>query len=494
MSEIGLTDNCVKLSRRSFLRKNSLKIFAAGMFSSNLNGLIAAARDKSKSTSGSKRYLLVDRRLIANTQNLKFTVRPGEKSSSNPLFVEDRPWEVRYDNMYPNVDYDADRRLFRCWYSPFIVDDVTSNTSAERRKTIAYKPAHREVGICYAESIDGVIWQKPDLGLTEFKGTRTNNIVLRGLHGGGVFRDVYESDSTRRFKAIGKTSEIDHSLSVAFSPDGLRWSKSVRCTGVTDNTNQLAFDTHNNAFWSRQLQKYVCITRLWRDGQRVVGRCESDDFINWSLCKEIIRADQFNQSYAMPVFEHADNYFGLLMLLNTKDDRVRCELTWSPDTVNWHRVDEGQSIIENSNVSKEYDWGCIYAGLSPVIFEDTIRFYYSGSDDTHGSWRKSCLALATTPADRIAGCEPADSNKAAEVILGPITYQGDGLKITADIIGTVSINVLADNGTVIANSEPMTGNVTDKPVALRANLESTIGKVVRIKFMLDHAKLYSCCI
>ena len=416
------------------------------------------------------------------------------KATANPLFVENLPWEVRYDNLYPNIEYDHDKALYQCWYSPFIVDDTTSNTPPEKRIGVVYKPTHREVGICYAESKDGVNWEKPELGLTEFEGDRDNNIVLRGLHGAGIFLDTHDPNRARRFKAIGKTSEVEHSLSVAFSPDGLRWSEPVRCQGCTDQTKQLAFDTHNNAFWSQKLQKYVCITRLWRDGQRVVGRCESDDFLNWSLCEEVLRGDTLNQSYAMPVFEYAGNYFGLLMLLNTEDDRVRCELTWSPDTVHWQRIDKGRSIIENSDTPKDYDWGCIYAARSPVILDDKIQIYYGGSNDTHGSWRKSCLALATAPACRIAGCEPEHDNQLAEIVLGPIVYQGDGIKISADVSGEITATVFTPDGITIAISEPITENVNDKLVAFHDSLESRVGKPVLIKFGLNKAKLYSCCI
>ena len=35
---------------------------------------------------------------------------------------------------------------------------------------------------CYAESLDGVQWSKPNLGIYEVNGTRDNNVVLYGQH------------------------------------------------------------------------------------------------------------------------------------------------------------------------------------------------------------------------------------------------------------------------------------------------------------------------
>ena len=84
--------------------------------------------------------------------------------------------------------------------------------------------------ICYATSRDGVNWEKPDLGLVEFKGSKKNNIV--DLNEPALWSTccvVYDPDDPnpkRRFKmayeaglpkGLGK-------LCVAFSPDGLRWT------------------------------------------------------------------------------------------------------------------------------------------------------------------------------------------------------------------------------------------------------------------------------
>jgi hypothetical protein len=41
-----------------------------------------------------------------------------EKHAKNPLFVQDKPWEPRLDNGYPNVVYDPTdpQGAYRCWY------------------------------------------------------------------------------------------------------------------------------------------------------------------------------------------------------------------------------------------------------------------------------------------------------------------------------------------------------------------------------------------
>jgi hypothetical protein len=44
--------------------------------------------------------------------------------------------------------------------------------------------------ILCAMSRDGLKWEKPNLGLVEFEGSRANNLVLRGPHGPGVFQEL----------------------------------------------------------------------------------------------------------------------------------------------------------------------------------------------------------------------------------------------------------------------------------------------------------------
>ena len=108
----------------------------------------------------------------------------------------------------------------------------------------------------------------------------------------------------------------------------------------------VAADTNNNAFWASELDRYVGITRKWTDGQRIVARTESPDFQRWSKGVEVLRGVNTSlQTYAMSAFPYANVYLGLVMILNTKTDRVDCELAWSPDTVRWERVCPGTPLI-----------------------------------------------------------------------------------------------------------------------------------------------------
>jgi hypothetical protein len=314
------------------------------------------------------RYLLLDRRLVARVENATLRVCQAEKDVRNPLFGEDQPWEVRYDNLYPNVRRDPSSGLYQCWYSPFIVDDAVSSTPVADRSKTTYAPERREMGVCYAESRDGITWTKPDLGLMEFEGSKNSNLVARGPHGAGVCFDPRDTEAGRRYKMF----YADRDISGAFSPDGKRWSEAVRFAEI-----EAEGDTHNNAIWVSSLGKYVGITRLWdrRSGQRLVARTESSDFMNWSKAVEVMRADPRSpesqtvevmradprspesQTYSMPIFEHGGVFLGLVAIFHVPTDTVQIELAWSPDTVRWERIDAGSPVIARGPAGAP-DSGC----------------------------------------------------------------------------------------------------------------------------------------
>ena len=95
-------------------------------------------------------FLLLDKRIIESTENVKLEVGKVEKHYS-----------------------------------------ASEMTLEERAKPYREHP-EREMGICYATSKDGIHWEKPDLGLVEYNGSQRNNIVWRGPHGAGVIKDLSE--------------------------------------------------------------------------------------------------------------------------------------------------------------------------------------------------------------------------------------------------------------------------------------------------------------
>ena len=57
----------------------------------------------------------------------------------------------------------------------------------------------------------------------------------------------------------------------------------------------------------------------------------------------------------------------LVAIHHQDSDRVWTELTWSPDTKKWYRIDPGNPIIPCSEKELVYDYGCVYACAYPVF-------------------------------------------------------------------------------------------------------------------------------
>ncbi len=430
-------------------------------------------------------YLLLDNRIVENVNNAKLSVGKVSKYKGNPLFGEEYPWEVMFNNMYPNVIYDEQEQLYKIWYGLFIYDSAYATVPPEKRKPGTYMKSicrGRKDGLCYAFSKDGIRWTKPMLNIVKWKG-KPSNILSEHVHGVGVMKDMRERDPARRYKMFFK-GQI---MSVRFSLDGLHWGQYIACPEIS-----AAGDTHNNTIWSPELGKYVGFTRLWNENRRVVGRTESPDFVHWTKAVEVFRGKHLFDIYSMPVFRYAGVYLGFPAIFDERADRVWTELAWSPDTIHWYRIDEGTPLIPNSEKKGDYDWGTIFAS-KPILKDDMIRIYYGGCNGGHFDWRDGFLCLATLRLDGFAGYEPVKINEQGIVITKPIDF-GSGLRITADAEGgTVIVSLIDKTGKVLLTSQPITANVTDELVIWKdkSELKKVVGKEVRLKFAIKRAKLYS---
>lgn len=445
------------------------------------------------------RHLLLDERVVEGTRNAELTLGKVKKHGANPLFGEDRPWEKRFDNFYANVIFDEEERLYKVWYSPFIVDNSAKGLSKRQWKETKYRaPFDREMAICYATSIDGMKWTKPELGLVEYDGSRSNNILWRGSegsrakgagpHGGGIFKDVLDPDPKRRYKALLK-SEV---LSVAFSTDGVHWGSPIACPEANS-----AGDTHNNAFWAPTLGKYVGITRQWsKSFRRQIARTASEDFLTWENTHVVLEGlDEGRQTYAMPVFFHGGVYIGLLAIHDQDTDRVWTELTWSPDTTTWHRVLPGTPFIPNGPSEGDYDRGCVFAAACPIFDKNEIRVYYGGSDGLHTSWRNGYFCLGTLRPDGFAGYSSRDANCLATVTTVALFDGKHVLRVSVDIQqgGSLVVRGLNDKRKVVIESKALTGSVSDQEIHWLGarELAATNVKRLRLQFAFRHATVYS---
>ena len=450
-----------------------------------------------------EKFLLLDSRIIESTKNAKLTLGEVRKEKSNPLFVEDQPWEPRYDNMYPNVIYDEEENLYKCWYCPFIVDQRTTETHPDRRKPsltpyMDARPAGREEALLYATSKDGINWTKPNLGIVNFNGNSNNNIVSRGLSGAGVIKDELEKLPGRRYKAFYCSNS---GYKMRYSSDGLNWGDEVALPGVGES------DCHANMIWSPELKKYVGILRHYDPipvtGNRKIARTESIDSVTWKKSETIIEGTPQDQLHDMVIFRDGGVYLGLLGCMNYPSKETRngvrqhIELAWSPDSYKWHRINPGTPFISNSKSNNNeygkmpYDWGCVFPS-APVFRDDEVRIYYGASDWYFFDWRKGGLALATLDKNRWAGYEAINDIEQAVVTTTPLKLDNH-IHITADVGkgGLIVVNVLDQKGEILVSSQGIKNSCTEFKLNFGPQYNNIKGGKCRIQFIINRAKIYS---
>lgn len=263
------------------------------------------------------------------------------KHSANPLFIQDKPWEWRVDNGYPNVMYNEDNPdslgKWRIWYG---------DCAWGCNKQI----------LLFANSSDGIVWHKPDLGVYDIGNVRPdlkhygkhNNAIMDG-GGIGVYFDPYERDVSRRFKAFGEGCFGSGGNSgcvsgTGVSADGIHW------TGARNLSfpKPQKYDCHSNLFFDQKLGVYLGTTRDVVDGQRAISRSQSakGNFDNWPLITELVDQGTIDhQLYSQITFPYYNAYLGIIMVFDAKEGttqgHIHCRLSWSGDSHTWHWVDEG---------------------------------------------------------------------------------------------------------------------------------------------------------
>lgn len=121
---------------------------------------------------------------------------------------------------------------FRMWYSGYYTGR-NEDAPAEILEQFPESPSNIWQGaICYAESHDGIEWDKPALGQTKFKGNCENNAIALPnmcLCVPHVIREDDEPDPARRYKMAywfidQKKYALHPTFRTAVSPDGLHWT------------------------------------------------------------------------------------------------------------------------------------------------------------------------------------------------------------------------------------------------------------------------------
>lgn len=471
--------------------------------------LITAVAAESRGTEslGASRFLFLDNAMLATIDGARLVVNPPRNVKL--VMIAEKPWEAGGIISYGNVLWDPKVRQYRMYYVP-ICWDVPPGFC-----------------IAMATSVDGVHWEKPNLGAVLWKGSRKNNIVVPGQREGTVLIDP-NAPLERRYAVI--SSEITRKTQLFTSPDGIHF------TTEPELISPLHSDALISSFWDGDAQKYFHYPRIFVDRLRATGFVTTDrmdepwpevDTIPIVLSRDQRDPPELDlytnsaQKYAStpnvylafpsPYYHYNNpperahlNEPTLAIGGKKNDGTIESQLATSRDGRNWTRYRTPYLPLEN------YD-GCelkvihIYPGMFER--EDKVIQYFAGYTFTHGDTQVRYgnggreMGGVFRAEQRIDGFISMDFDyEGGEVVTEPFTFEGNRLvlNLNTSASGEARVAVLdaAGNpieGYALGDARYINGNYPGKTVAWKQGPD--VGRLanqeVRLRFVCRGTKLYS---
>ncbi len=412
-----------------------------------------------------------------------------------------------------------------------------------------YKSWHRRVGpgapntdsnplfCCYAESRDGIHWYKPKLGLFEYNGSKSNNIVMVEKMGNlkisvgepAVFKDGNPGlDPRARYKALFPLND-DSGLIPFRSPDGIHWSALSKEPVITYG----AFDSQNLAFWDVVHGEYRAYWRTFDKNVRGVRTATSGDFIHWGRPEDIhydnsLSQQQLYTNQIKPYYRAPELFIGFPTRYIDRD--------WS---ASMRALPELQHREWRSGISPRFGTALtealIMAGHDGVNFKCWNEAFLRPGIERPGSWTygqqyigwqmvetKSLLEGAPNEISLYATESYWSGNKASklrrytmrldgfvsanapmsggELLTKTLTFTGSkmNLNFSSSAVGEIRVEIQDETGKPIPgftaeDCPPIFGDTIERTVTWKSPsaLSKLEGKAIRLRFLIKDADLYS---
>jgi len=361
-------------------------------------------------------------------------------------------------------------------------------------------------------SLDGVHFERPNIGLFEFKGSRDNNIIYHGqqAHNFCVFRDDNpDAEPSQRFKAVGGSGTDN--LYGFCSSDGIHWERiqegPLKVTGAFDSVNVPMWDPHAGCY--RLFSRYF--SRGGFKGVRAIQSCTSDDFINWTDPQPHVYAEDAprehfytNATLPCPGAEHLLLSFPMRFV----PDRTR-----STDGMDYPGDGLSDAIFMTSRDSVHWDRTFMEGWIRPGLDQKNWTHrslipavgIFETADDEWSMYISENYGWSTNRVRRVTvrpfGFASLSANySGGEMITKPLTYAGRTLRLNyaTSAAGSVAVEVQEEDGTPIQGFAldeltPMFGDELDVPVSWNggSDLSKLAGRPVRFLFKLKDADIFA---
>ena len=476
--------------------------------------LVLAAAANGSAAIEAKRYLFLDPALMASTQDLEITINPAQRREV--VIRPDQPWESLMIGFYSSVLQEGDK--VRMWYHARAKKGTPSG------------------GLAYAESKDGIHFEKTALGLVEYGSGKSTNLLPGGNPSFTPFIDPKADSPAERYVAVTNIEFPDGGVGRYTSPDGLRWK--------ADASGLLMFpsDTQNVAFWDQRIGKYVLYVRGWSPQYRTVKRLELKSLKDPTGIKPtglgrgsgrpdspkyllnevptVFAADEQDASrtdvytmvaqpypldpswyVAFPAFFRRKDGSPKANYEGQKQGPVGTEFAGSRDGIAWHRYD--RMPYASLPVASPEKRNMIYMGYGLVVKGDEIWQYANEFESQHGdepARERKQDGTIVRYVQRVDGFVSLDAgNSVGTGRTVPVRVAGPKLLLNVDTgaLGEIQVGLLDDTGHAIkgfelADCPPLQHNGTRVEVTWpKSDLGALKGRNVSLEIKMRRTKLYS---
>jgi hypothetical protein len=455
-----------------------------------------------------KVHLILDADSVQSAEGVEFRLHQAAKHPENPVIVPGMPheWDGLQVNWPSQVVYDRDDQLFRCWYSGLDAVQYDPKVYPERAGFAHWLGRIWKQG--YAESKDGVYWEKPLLDQYKHRGAFTN--VLRTDYeqaGTGigwdhictiqcVWLNPVARSSEEKYLALATEVGSDEAGNRSFkmfrkvvyaSADGKRWKRervfydapSTNDVSPAPNAldiNQVIFEP-NHPDPSLRVKAYGQTDRPVHPGRgnRGIGVVHGPDLfgLRYEDLKIVMEADgtiedeihwnkiaKLENGYYLMV--HDSSHFDYSGKIPPTSD---LRLAISSDGIKFRRIHPDSAVIPRG-AEAMFDTNQMVTG-SIVEFGDQVHFYYHGTPVIYRPWPKApkgvpanlrastiyptFMGLATVPRDRFAFATPVEGMTGTMTSLPLDLPAGRSLWINADAApNELGLTLIAQDGREVA--------------------------------------------
>jgi len=458
------------------------------------------------------RQLFVDGFLVESESGVERVYNHPVKYPMNPVLWPETEIEIhRPGNSVAlpkggGMWWDESRKVFRLWYETGW--------------------CHR---IAYAESKDGVHWERPNLDVVP----GTNRLLPnQKVDSWSVVYDPDTADDAQRWKLQAQPGANPRPSDIYVSPDGIHW-KSVGKTGLSGDRTT----AHYNPFRKKWIYSVRGVPRGWPGGYGGRDRSyfETDDFadahwtwpkdgegrdpVNWLQADNQDPADPETKQKKAQLYNFDAVAYESIMLgafeVHLGPENDVCQnygmpkitdivFAYSRDGFHYSRPDRKAAIRSERWSSGKWDAGYVQPlGNLCVVVGDELWFYYGafGGDPTrlepdrnnncyyNGMYDHGCMGLAKMRRDGFVGLRSAGLTNAATVVTCPVRFSGAHLFVNADApSGSLRAEVLDGEGKVLAS---YTAGRTNATKTWLGDVSKFAGQDVRLRFTLTRATVYA---